>query len=181
MTGNELVQAAELETLEIVHYPDPRLRQHCVELDVIDDAVRGLVQKMTSLMCAGGGVGLAGPQVGVAVRLFIAAPTGDPNVQVYINPKILSAEDPQDGEEGCLSFPAIYCRVKRPGKVTIEATGLDGKRFQQTGQGLAARVIQHECDHLEGQLLVDRMGSVARLTHRKALKQLEAEFAEASG
>lgn len=180
MTGNEQINATDIDALRIVHYPDPRLMQMCRPLDVVDAAVRRLAAKMFELMFDFHGVGLAGPQVGLTVRLFVASPTFDPSdLRVYINPRILSSEGSQDGEEGCLSFPGISCTIKRANIATIEATDLDGQVFQETGEGLTARIFQHESDHLDGRLLVDRMGSVAKLANRRALKDLEEEFAEA--
>ena len=139
-----------------------------------------LAEKMFELMFQARGVGLAAPQVGLTVRLFVASPTYEPTDQrVYINPSILSADGTQEGEEGCLSFPGIVCNIKRANVVTIQATNLDGQVFQETGEGLAARIFQHESDHLDGRLLTDRMGTVARLANRRALRDLEEEFAEA--
>jgi len=147
--------------------------------DPASPAVGRLLERMWELIVRHQGVGLAGPQVGVTARLFVTSPTcQSSDLHTYINPHIISAEGSQDEPEGCLSFPGISCAIKRSNIVTVEATGPDGLVFQETAEGLPARIIQHECDHLDGRLLVDRMGSVAKLTNRKALKQLEAEYAE---
>ena len=179
MTTDAKIHAVELPDLRIIHYPDLRLRELCAEVqDPTDPAVAELVERMFELMFASRGVGLAAPQVGVTVRLFVASPTFDPQDRnVYINPEIVEVNGRQEGDEGCLSFPDIHCKVRRHNKVTIEATGLDGARFEQTGTELTARIFQHESDHLDGRLLVDRMSSVAKLANRKALHQLEAQFA----
>lgn len=162
----------------ILRYPDPRLQEVCRPVVEVDESVRELVARMFELMFEARGVGLAAPQVGVAVRLFVASPTCEPDDRrVYINPRIVAAEGMQEEEEGCLSFPGVACRVKRHQKVTIEATDLDGSRFQETGEGLLARIFEHESDHLDGRLLVDRMGTVARMANRKALKEMEEDFA----
>ena len=173
---NEKITEAALAELKLAIYPDPHLRETATEiLDPTDPGVRTLVEKMFEIMFASRGVGLAGPQVGVTVRLFVASPSFESDDRcVYINPQIISAEGTQDGEEGCLSFPAIYANVKRHNLVTIEATDLEGKRFQETGEELLARIFEHEVDHLEGRLLVDRMGSIAKLINRKALRELES-------
>ncbi len=181
MTGNERIAQADLAALAIIRYPDPRLRETCTPIGKVDDGVRTLAERMLELMFAGRGVGLAAPQVGVTVRLFVASPTFDEaDRRVYINPQLVALDGSQDGEEGCLSFPSISCKVKRYHTATIRAFGLDGEEFEETGEELAARIFQHEYDHLDGRLLVDRMGSVARLAHRRALKDLEQQFAEAA-
>ncbi|MCE5326072.1 MAG: peptide deformylase [Planctomycetaceae bacterium] len=180
MTSAEKIRSADLPALKLIHYPDPRLREVSTPIDAVDDAVRALAQRMAAILSRASGVGLAGCQVGVTVRLFLAGvpdETGE-GVMAYINPRIVEQSDPADDEEGCLSFPSIYTRIKRYNTVVLEAIDLEGRRFQQTAQGLMARCFQHECDHIDGRMIIDRMGSVARLAHRKALKQLEEDFAE---
>ncbi len=162
----------------IVRYPDPRLKQICTPLEKVDDSVLAVIDRMFELMFEFRGVGLAGPQVGLGVRLFVASPTFDPgDCRMYINPEIISSDGMQDGEEGCLSFPNISCRIKRKRVATIRALGRDGKVFEETGEDLLARIFQHETDHLSGRLLIDRMGTVAKLSNRRALKELEETFA----
>ncbi len=180
MSGNEKINQADIKSLKVIHYPDPRLREDCTPVDdPTDPAVAKLVNKMFELMFACRGVGLAAPQVGVTVRLFVASPSFSPDDRrVYINPEIVSLDGVQDGDEGCLSFPGISCKVKRANKATIAATDLNGASFEETGEELVARIFQHESDHLSGRLLVDRMGSIAKLSNRRALKSLEEEFEE---
>ena len=181
MTGHEKIRAADLSALQIVCYPDPRLRETCSPVETIDASVAALAARMAELMFAHRGVGLAGPQVGVTARLFIASPRFDPDdLRVYVNPEILAAEGQQDDDEGCLSFPDVHCRVKRPRVVTLRAQGLDGAWFEETGEDLTARAFEHETDHLDGRLLVDRMGQVAKLANRRLLKDLEERYAAAS-
>ena len=177
MDSEEKIQRIDLPGLRIVRYPDPRLREACDEVPGVSDAVRALVDRMFELMFAARGVGLAAPQVGVTVRLFVASPTfQDTDRRVYINPQLTMLDGSQDGDEGCLSFPNISSRVKRYNVAAIRATGLDGNVFEEVGEELTARIFQHEMDHLNGTLLVNRMGSVAKLSHRRALKNLEEEF-----
>ncbi len=177
MKSNEKIISADIETLKVIRYPDPRLMEICTPVDTVDEKVRALVEKMADLMFESNGVGLAAPQVGITVRLFIGSPTFErEDLHVYINPKIIEMEGADVCEEGCLSFPGIFSKIKRYAKVTIEATGLDGLVFTQTCQGLHARLCQHESDHLEGKLLVDRMGTVSKMGHRKALQTLVDEF-----
>jgi peptide deformylase len=177
VTSEEKIRQADLDTLRVVHYPDPRLREVSTPIEQIDESVRALTEKMFDLMVVASGVGLAAPQVGVTVRLFVGIPTEDPNDRrVYINPEIVAVDGSDDGDEGCLSFPGITCRVKRFETATIRAQGLDGELFEETGTGLAARIYQHESDHLDGRLLVDRMGTVAKLAARRTLKDLVEEY-----
>jgi len=178
MAVNEKITRADLSSLKVLYFPDPHLREGCTPVEVVDASVRALVERMFELMFESRGVGLAGSQVGVSVRLFIASPTFSPeDRRVYINPRIVAAEGTQEGDEGCLSFPSIYTKVKRHGKVTIRAQNLKGEWFEETADALAARILEHEIDHLDGRLLVDRMGTVAKLAHRKAIHQLEEAFA----
>jgi peptide deformylase len=108
----------------------------------------------------------------------VASPTFETDDRrVYINPRIVSLDGNQDGEEGCLSFPGISSRIKRANLATIQALDADGEQFEETAEGLLARIYQHESDHLDGRLLVDRMGSVGKLANRRALKNLEEDFA----
>jgi len=178
MTGNEKILAADIKALGIIHYPDPRLREVSTGVDEVDGDVARLAEKMFSLMFPARGVGLAAAQVGVTVRMFVASPTFDgADRRVYVNPEFISLEGKQETEEGCLSLPGVSCKVRRSEVAVIRATNLDGEQFEETGEGLVARIFQHEMDHLNGKLLVDRMGSVARLANRKALRHLEEEFA----
>jgi peptide deformylase len=175
---NDKIKQVDLAGLRILRYPDPRLTVMCTPLGAVDDSVRALIDRMFELMFEARGVGLAAPQVGVTVRLFIASATFDPADRgVYIDPVITATEGTQDGEEGCLSFPGVSCKVKRKKFATIRALDRDGNPFEQTGEDLLARIIQHESDHLDGKLLVDRMGSVAKLANRRLLREMEENYA----
>ncbi len=170
--------AADLAALCVIRYPNPRLRETCADVEAVDDNVRAMVERMFELMFTSSGVGLAAPQVGVTVRLLVASPTFEQTDRLcLINPRIVAADGWDEQEEGCLSFPGIYCKVKRRRDVTVEALDLAGNCVRHELEGFAARVVQHEMDHLDGRLLVDRMSQVAKLANRQALKQLEAEFA----
>jgi peptide deformylase len=169
----------DLSTLRIIRYPDPRLLTPSAPVEAIDDDIRRLVPRMFELMFAAHGVGLAAPQVGINIRLFVTSPSFEPSdVHVYINAEILGSEQWEDSEEGCLSVPGLSVRIKRHNVATIRAMNLEGNWFEETSKGLGARAYQHEMDHLNGRLIVDRMGSVAKLTSRRLLKDLEEEFAE---
>jgi peptide deformylase len=177
MNSKDKLAAVTIDDLNIIHYPDPRLKETATPIETVDETVRALAAKMVDLMFASRGVGLAAPQVGVTVRMFIGSPGFDrDDVHVYINPEIIATSGSQEDEEGCLSFPGIYCKVKRAQKVTIRATDLEGNVFEQECEDLHARLCQHELDHLNGMLLSDRMSTVAKLANRKALKSLQTEY-----
>ncbi len=178
MSQDDKIADLDVSALRLIYYPDPRLTEMCAPVqDPASPVVKRLLGRMWELIARHKGVGLAAPQVGVTVRLFVTSPTSQSNdLHAYINPRIIFTEGSQDEPEGCLSFPGISCPIKRSNIVTIEAIGPDGQLLQETVEGLPARILQHECDHLDGRLLVDRMGSVAKLTNRTALKQLEAEY-----
>jgi peptide deformylase len=176
---NEVERVLDVDAsgLAIVKYPDPRLERICEPLSRVDASVRAVIDRMFMLMFEARGVGLAAPQVGIAVRLFVASPAFDPDDRrVYVNPEIIASDGVQDGEEGCLSFPGINCKVKRKKIVTVRAMDRDGNVFEETGEDLPARIFQHEIDHLDGRLLVDRMGTVAKLANRRLLRELEEDF-----
>ena len=167
------------EDLKIIHYPDPRLRRVSEPVTVFDDRLVVLVAKMFELMRASKGVGLAAPQVGENIRLFVANPTGEANDdRIYINP-ILSEPSggEEEGEEGCLSLPEINAKIMRTKTLHIEAQDLSGKSFSDTQSGYIARIWQHENDHLNGTLIIDRMGALAKMASKKKLKELEEEYA----
>ena len=176
--STDKIRQADLNNLEIIRYPDPRLAEPSTAVDPIDEALLlPLTHKMFDLMFLAKGVGLAAPQVGINVRLFVASPAYEPDDRrVYINPRIVSVDQVHEDEEGCLSVPGIQAKIRRYGQVTIEAADLKGKVFQQTGNGLLARIFQHETDHLEGRLIVDRMGTLARLSYRRTIRELEDKF-----
>jgi len=171
----------------ILRFPDPRLRQSSTDIGEIGDDVRQLVADMTDTMAAANGAGLAAIQVAAAVRLFIVdgevagGAEGSPP-KVFINPEIVALSDEaQTGDEGCLSFPDIYVPVKRGMRARVRARDLDGQTFEVEGEGLFARAIQHETDHLNGRLLIDQVGPVKReIIKRKLRRDAEAERAEAA-
>lgn len=174
----ELPEGNELAGLKVVRYPDPILSRRAAEIEQVDDGVRALARRMFEIMCASGGVGLAAPQVGVSARLFVANPAGDEadQEQAYVNPRIVSREGSDVFEEGCLSVPGVNCKIRRSAEVTVRATGLDGKEFVRHADGLLARIFQHELDHLDGVLIADRMSPVAKLAHRRTLKELVRDY-----
>lgn len=178
-------------SLRLRHYPDPVLREVAQPVDVTDE-VRSVAERMIEIMRASDGVGLAAPQVGLAWRLFVCdvpendgrsasadPPTATDGPVVYVNP-VLSrpAGGVEPYEEGCLSLPGIRGDVLRPPQISITALGLDGARFTSRGGGLLARCWQHEMDHLDGVLIIDKMLAVFRLKNRDAIRELEQNAAE---
>jgi peptide deformylase len=165
------------DDLEIIHYPDPRLRKISAEVEKFDDSLKQLVERMFVLMRQDKGVGLAAPQVGKNIRLFIINPTTDPkDDRVYINPMLSEGEGEETAEEGCLSLPDIHIDVPRNKTMKLEARDLAGNAIEDRQSGYIARIWQHELDHLNGILLLDRMGPVAKMANRKKLKEMEEEY-----
>jgi peptide deformylase len=167
--------------MELIYYPDPILKRRAAPLAAIDDDVRERVQEMFSILYREKGIGLAAPQVGWSVRLFVANPTGEPDPaqeRIYINPRILSAEGEIREEEGCLSIPDVRGPVTRSQRVQVRAQNLRGEVFEEDAVDLKSRVIQHELDHLDGILFISRLTSGDRLLVNKALKKLESERSE---
>jgi peptide deformylase len=167
------------EQLKIINYPDPRLKKVSKPVAVVDEAIRALAGRMLELMREHRGVGLAAPQVGHNIRLFVMNHTGEPgDDRVFINPELSEAEGAEEAEEGCLSLPGLNANIVRDKTMRIVATDLAGKRIEQKASGYEARVWQHEFDHLNGTLIIDRMGTVAKMTAKKKLKEMEEKFAE---
>lgn len=171
--------AVDIDKLRIVHYPDPILRQKTPPISDVTDEVRAVAVRMLELMHEAPGVGLAAPQVGLPWRMFVANahPEHDRSEdKVFINPVLRDAgRELEDYEEGCLSLPDILAEVRRPKQITIDALDIDGKPFTMTSDTLWARVWQHEFDHLEGVLIIDRMTPLDRTANRRALRELEQE------
>jgi len=171
------LDSIDIESLTLVKYPDPRLRENCSPVTEFDNRLRALAERMFVIMYKGNGVGLAGPQAGVTLRVFVANPTMEPeDERVYVNPELIATSGSVEAEEGCLSLPTLSCRIKRYATATIRARDLEGDTFEQTGEGLLARVFQHEYDHIEGRLIIDRMSAVAKIANRRLLKDLEAAY-----
>ncbi len=166
--------------LKIIFYPDPRLRKVSAPVRSFDKDLAALADKMLELMREEQGVGLAAPQVGVNLRLFVMNHDGAPeNDRVIVNPQLFDAQGNELDEEGCLSLPKIRANVDRATKLTLKAKDLSGKAFEETGEDFIARVWQHETDHLNGVMLIDRMGFTAKMAVKKKLKELEADYAAA--
>ena len=168
------------QDLQIIHYPDPRLRKTSEPVTTFDDRLKALAARMFELMRGNKGVGLAAPQVGENIRLFIANPSGEPaDDRIYVNP-MLSEPDAgeEEGDEGCLSLPEINGKIMRTKSMRIDAQDLEGNPFNDTQTGYLARIWQHEFDHLNGTMIIDRMGALAKMGAKKQLKVLEEIYAK---
>ena len=159
----------------ILHYPDPRLRQKAELISHVTPEIQALVDDMAETLNAAPGVGLAATQIGEPHRIFlvdIASDDEPSKLHVFINPEIVQTEGEQCAPEGCLSFPGITEEIKRATRVTVRAIGRDGQPFTLAAEGLFAVAIQHENDHLDGVLMIDRMGMLKkRIVQRKMQKR----------
>jgi peptide deformylase len=166
------------EKLQLILYPDPVLRRKAEAIESVTDQVRRVAVRMLQIMHEAPGVGLAGPQVGLSWRIFVTNTTGKPeDDRVFINPVLRDpSREMVDYEEGCLSLPGVTAGVHRPKSITVEALNMDGRPFQLTSDDLPARVWQHEFDHLEGVLILDKMAEIDKVANRQKLRDLEQRF-----
>ncbi|MBV9948261.1 MAG: peptide deformylase [Myxococcales bacterium] len=162
----------------ILHYPDPRLREPGKKVERFDEDLRRLIDDMAETMYAAPGVGLAATQIGEKLQVFVVdcAEEGAPSdLRVFVNPELVSAEGKRTFEEGCLSFPGAREDVERAERVRVRAQDATGAWFELEAEGLLGIAIQHEYDHLQGVLMIDRLGPLKkRLLHRKMLRRPEA-------
>ncbi|HIE22180.1 MAG TPA: peptide deformylase [Acidimicrobiia bacterium] len=153
-------------------FGDPVLRMEAKPVTEIDDTVRALVRDMIETMYDAPGVGLAANQIGVPRRIAVFDAQDEMGARVMINPEIVETSGEWEYEEGCLSVPGRYWNIVRPGFARVLALDLDGNEIEYAGDGLLGRVLQHEVDHLEGLLLIDRLDRAER---KQALKELREE------
>ncbi len=166
----------DVDRCKITYYPAIVLRGRAAPVEKIDETIRRLVDRMADILVEKKGVGLAAPQAGVPLRLFIVALSGKrEDVRAYVNPIVTPHGDLEEAEEGCLSVPGVWAKIRRYKKATVTATDLDGREFTEEAEGLYARCLQHEYDHIEGTVIVNRMGEAARIAHRRQLKKLADE------
>jgi peptide deformylase len=169
--------------MKIVRYPHPALRHRSRPLTSIDERIRRHAAEMLELMYASRGIGLAANQVALPYQLFVLNTTGDPEQRelerVCINPVVLERKGTVEGEEGCLSFPGLFQKVRRAKTVKVQAYNMQGEAVEITASDLAARCWQHEIDHLNGVMFIAKMGPIARLASRGSLKTFEQEFRDA--
>jgi peptide deformylase len=161
----------------ILHYPDKRLREKGAPITAITSEIKALVDDMAETMYAAPGVGLAATQIGVALQLFvidIAEQDQPSDLRVFINPEIVQREGDITWTEGCLSFPGVQEDIDRAARVRVRALDREGKAFELEAEGLLAVAIQHEFDHLQGELMIDHLGPLKkRIVHRKMQKRAD--------
>lgn len=160
--------------LEILHFPDPRLRTVARPVAAVDARIQRLVDDMFETMYAAPGIGLAATQVNVHQRLLVLDVSEDKSQpMVFINPEILDRQGVEEMDEGCLSVPGIYEKVQRADRIKVRALDRDGQSFELEADGLLAVCIQHEIDHLDGKLFVDYLSSLKRQRIRKKLEKAQ--------
>lgn len=167
-----------MSLLPIRIYPDPVLRVNCPEVTTFDNKLERLAQDMIETMYAAPGVGLAAPQVGVELRLAvvdISVGEDSTDLHVLINPEVLTQEGSDIDEEGCLSIPDVTEKVKRPERIRVKAFGLDGESIEFEAEGLLARAVCHEVDHLDGVLFVDRLSGLRKEKVKRHLRRMSRE------
>jgi peptide deformylase len=169
----------DIEKCRITHYPAMVLAKPAEDVERIDESIKKLVEKMTDIMLEHKGIGLAGPQVGVPLRIFIISLDGTrEKVRVYINPTVKPVGKTTTSEEGCLSVPGIYTNIRRYKECTVTAADLDGNEFTEEAEGVYARCLQHEYDHINGITIADKMSAVSKIAHRKKLQELRQQQQE---
>jgi peptide deformylase len=170
-----------MSLLPIRIYPDPVLRVRCRDVDAFDDALARLVGDMVDTMHAAPGIGLAANQVGVESRVAVidlSVGEREEDLLVLVNPELLTEAGEEEDVEGCLSIPDFTEKVTRPLSIKVRAWDLEGRRFEVEAEGLLARAILHEMDHLAGKLFTDRLRGLRRERARRALRRLEKEQKE---
>lgn len=163
--------------MEIVFYPDPVLRKRAQPVDFAREDLRSLVAEMLDAMKEAHGVGLAAPQVGRSLRLFVASDSAEPeDAIVCINPELRAFGPSVTMEEGCLSLPGVNAPITRPERVELTWFDLEGERRTAEFDDLMARILQHEFDHLEGILFFERMTPADRVRIKADLESFEAQY-----
>ena len=173
-----------IDHMKIVRYPHPALRRVAKPLTAIDKTVHLVAGKMIELMNEAKGLGLAGNQVAWPFQMIVLNLNTDPQQEkpeptVFINPVILEKKGAIEEEEGCLSLPDLYQRVRRAKQVRVQAYNLKGEAVEISAADLPARAWQHEIDHLQGILFIDKLGPIAKLSSRNKLREFEAQFTKA--
>ena len=167
----------------VLSYPDKRLRAKARPVEKVGDSIRRLIDDLAETMYAEPGIGLAAPQVGESVRVFVidlASPKGG-ELLAFVNPRIIHVEGEIVWKEGCLSFPGISEEVTRAKMLRVEALDRDGRPFALEASELMAVAIQHESDHLDGKLLIDRVSFLKKRMIRREMAKWNAEHGDAAG
>ncbi len=163
-----------MSIMEILKYPDARLRQVAKEVIETNDEIKRIAMSMIETMYHAKGIGLAATQVGIPIRLFVIDVEQleeNPKPIIFINPVIIKMEGKEKSDEGCLSIPGQTAPVERATKVVVKYKNFEGEEIELEAEGLLARAIQHENDHLDGKLFIDRISSIRREIIIKRLKR----------
>jgi peptide deformylase len=162
-----------MSALTILRYPDPRLHKIAARVEQVDDEIRQLINNMAESMYAAPGVGLAATQVNRPLRIIVIdISEARDQLRVFINPELVAANGEAEREEGCLSVPGVYEKVRRAERVTVRALDAEGRPFTLEAEGLLAVCIQHEMDHLEGRVFVEKL---SRLKQNRILARLKKQ------
>ena len=165
--------------MQIVNYPHPTLRYKSKPLRRVNAELKTIVSQMFDLMYQAKGVGLAANQVGLPLRIFVANEAADPDEAdelVFINPVLSRPKGTETREEGCLSLPELYGEVTRPERIHVQAYNLQGELFEGELSGLLGRIVQHETDHLDGVLFIDRLSETGAMKLREEIDELMLDF-----
>ena len=160
-----------MAVLRVRKYGDPALRQRALPVGEVTPELRAIIADMTDTMYDEVGIGLAAPQVGISLRLIVVADEEGRSVQALLNPAIVEQGGETTGEEGCLSIPGVFAPVVRSAWVKVEARDVHGQPLAINARGLRARVLQHEIDHLDGVLFIDRVDPVTRDRIKRKIKK----------
>lgn len=167
------------DRLSVVTYPHPGLRHVAKSIKRVDARLRDVAARMIELMYEHSGVGLAATQVNIPLRMFVWDPTGRPaegRPEVFLNPTITRPRSNEEAEEGCLSLPGIHANVIRAKTIHMHAYDMNGREIDTDFTGFEARILQHETDHLDGILFIDRLGTEVAREHESALGTFMADF-----
>lgn len=173
-----IVGLPDSDKCHLVLYPHPVLREVCAEIEAFTPQLAALAERLLEVMREVKGLGLAAPQVGVAIRLFVCNPTGEPEDDlIVVNPRIVEQQGVAEFDEGCLSLPDVTVSMRRATSLVVEAHDLDGQAVRLEAQDILGRIVQHETDHLDGKLIIDRMSEADEIANRRIVKQLEESYA----
>ena len=160
-----------MAVLKVRKYGDPALRKSAIPVGEVTPEVRKIIADMTETMYDEVGIGLAAPQVGIALRLIVISDEEGRGVQALLNPAIVDRSGEVTSEEGCLSIPGVFAPVARAARVTVQARSVDGEPLTIEARGLRSRVLQHEIDHLDGVLFIDRVDPMVRDRIKRKIKK----------
>lgn len=177
MSGTHPFSQLDPAKLALVRYPHPVLRKKTRPVEDFGEALDRIARRMLELMRANKGVGLAAPQVGLSLRLFVCNDTGNEGDDlICVNPTLTNPDGEVEADEGCLSIPGVTVPMRRAARITLLAQDVLGRPFERRADDLLSRIFQHEYDHLVGRLILDGMSQAVRIENRRAIRTLEDEY-----